>query len=199
MQVVEVRVWDPFIRIAHWSLAAIILIDWFTDEPRWMHVWLGYLALALVVLRVIWGFVGSEHARFSNFVTGPKLVFDYLAGLIRFSSRRYLGHSPAGGAMILALLIMIAATAVTGMVNLAQDQGTGPLASVVSKVERPPRVPGQRRPQLLSKQVHEAVANITLVLVVFHVGGVILASLAHRENLIWAMITGRKRAPTDQS
>jgi cytochrome b len=85
MEVVEVRVWDPFIRVAHWLLAAIVLIDWFTDEPRWMHVWLGYLALALVVLRVVWGFVGSEHARFSNFLAGPRLVFDYLAGLIRFS------------------------------------------------------------------------------------------------------------------
>lgn len=196
MQVLEVRVWDPFIRSAHWLLAAIILIDWVTDEPRWMHVWLGYLALALVVLRVIWGFVGTEYARFSNFVAGPRLVFDYLAGLVRFSSPRYLGHSPAGGAMIIALLLMIAVTAITGMVNLAQDEGTGPLASMVSKVERPPRVLGQRRPQLMSKQVHEAVANITLVLVVFHIGGVILASFAHRENLVWAMITGRKRAKT---
>jgi cytochrome b len=197
MQVVEIRVWDPFIRTAHWLLAAIVLFDWFTDEPRWVHVWLGYGALALVVLRVIWGFIGSEHARFANFVVGPKLVFDYLAGLIRFSSRRYLGHSPAGGAMIIALLVMIALTSVTGLVNLAQDEGTGPLASVVSKVERPPRVPGQRRPQLLSKQVHEAMANITLLLVVFHVGGVILASFAHRENLVWAMITGCKRAEPD--
>jgi cytochrome b len=201
MQAVEVRVWDPFVRTCHWLLAAVVLIDWATDEPRWMHVWLGYVALVLIVLRVGWGFVGSEHARFVNFVAGPRLVFDYLAGLIRFSSRRYLGHSPAGGAMIVALLLMIAATSVSGLVNLAQDEGTGPLASVVSKVERPPRVPGQRRPQLVSKQVHETLANITLVLVVLHVCGVILASFAHRENLVLAMITGRKRPegsePTD--
>jgi cytochrome b len=122
------------------------------------------------------------------------MVFDYLAGLIRFSSRRYLGHSPAGGAMIIVLLLMIAATAVTGMVNLAQDQGEGPLAGVIGKVERPARIPGQRRPQLISRQVHEMAANITLVLVILHVGGVVLASFAHRENLLRAMITGRKRA-----
>jgi cytochrome b len=196
MQALEVRIWDPFVRISHWLLAAVVLIDWATDEPRWMHVWLGYLAVVLIVLRVFWGFVGSEHARFVNFIAGPRLVFDYLAGLIRFSSRRYLGHSPAGGAMVVALLLLIAATTVTGIVNLAQDEGTGPLASVVSKVERPPRVPGQRRPQLASKQGHETLANITLVLVVFHVGGVILASFAHRENLVLAMITGRKRPET---
>ncbi len=190
----EVRVWDPFIRTFHWLLAAVVLIDWITDEPRWMHVWLGYLAAVLVVLRVVWGFIGPEPARFASFVRGPTEVLSYLGGLVRFSSRRYLGHSPAGGAMVVALLLMVAATVATGFVNLAQDEGAGPLAGVIAKVERPPRVPGQRRPPLLSKQVHETVANITLVLVVLHLGGVALASVAHRENLVAAMFTGRKRA-----
>jgi len=194
MQAVEIRVWDPFVRVCHWLLATVILVDWFTDEPRWMHVWLGYIAAALVLLRVIWGFIGSENARFTSFVRGPRSVFDYLAGLIRLSSRRYLGHSPAGGAMIVALLIMVAATTVTGVVNLAQDEGKGPLAGVIAKVERPARIPGQRRPPLVIKQVHEMLANVTLVLVILHVCGVALASFAHRENLVRAMITGRKRA-----
>jgi cytochrome b len=199
MQVMEVRVWDPVVRAVHWVLAAAVIVDWFTDEPLWMHTWLGYLALALVVLRIVWGFVGPEHARFVSFVRGPQLVFDYLAGLVRFSSQRYLGHSPAGGAMIVALLIMIAATAGTGMANLAADRGEGPLASVIAKVERPPRVPGQRRPPLLMKQVHETVANITIALVVLHVLGVALASFAHRESLVRAMITGRKRAEAGEA
>ncbi len=190
----EVRVWDPLIRVSHWLLAAAVLVDWLTDEPRWMHVWLGYLAGALVILRVVWGFVGPDNARFVTFVTGPHAVFDYLAGLMRFSSKRYLGHSPAGGAMIVALLIMTAATVVTGMANLAADQGTGPLSGVIARVERAPRVPGQRRPQLVMKQVHETVANVTLVFVVLHVLGVGLASFAHRENLVTSMFTGRKRA-----
>ena len=152
---------------------------------------------ALVVLRIVWGFVGPENARFVSFVHGPRMVFDYLTGLIRFSSKRYLGHSPAGGAMIVALLIMVAATAVTGMANLASDRGEGPMAGVIAKVERPPRISGQRRPPLLMKQVHETVANVTLVLVVLHVFGVALASYAHRENLVRAMITGKKRAAQD--
>jgi cytochrome b len=179
--------------MVHWLLATAVLVDWFTDEPRWMHVWLGYVTAVLVVLRVLWGFFGPEYARFTSFVRGPRLIIDYLAGLIRLSSKRYLGHSPAGGAMIVALLFMIAATSLTGFANLAQDQGEGPFAGFIAKVERPARLPGQRRPQLISKQVHEAVANITLVLVVLHVLGVGLASFAHRENLVRAMITGRKR------
>jgi cytochrome b len=174
-------------------MAAAVVIDWITDEPRWLHVWLGYLVTALVVLRVPWGFLGPERARFADFVTGPRAVIDYLAGLVRFKSRRYLGHSPAGGAMVIALLITVSATAGTGIINLAQDEGAGPLATVVAKVERPPRVPGQRRPPLLIKQVHETLANVTLALIILHVCGVALASFAHKENLVAAMITGRKR------
>jgi cytochrome b len=194
MPSVQVPVWDRFVRVFHWSLAATVLIDWLTDEPLWMHSWLGYFVALLVILRVGWGFVGPENARFRNFVYCPITVFNYLKELIRFSGKRYLGHSPAGGAMVVALLVMVAATAITGMANLAADRGTGPLAGVVAKVERPARVPGQRRPPLLMKQVHENVANITLVLVLLHVCGVALASFAHRENLVAAMITGRKRA-----
>jgi cytochrome b len=192
-QVTQLSVWDPLIRIIHWLLAAAVFVDWFTDEPLWMHTWVGYFALTLVALRVAWGFVGPENARFASFVCGPRSVFDYLSGLVRFSSKRYLGHSPAGGAMIVALMIMIAATAGTGMANLAADRGEGPLASVIAKVERPPRVQGQRRPPLLMKQVHETVANVTLIFVLLHVLGVVLASFAHRENLVLAMLTGRKR------
>lgn len=95
--------------------------------------------------------------------------------------------------MILALLFMVAATAVTGMVSLAQDEAKGPLAGMVAKIERPARISGQRRPPLVSKQVHETVANITLILVVLHVCGVALASFAHKENLVEAMITGKKK------
>ena len=190
MQTTEVRVWDAIVRIIHWLLAATVLIAWMFDEPLWMHTWLGYTAAMLVVTRVFWGFVGPEHARFVNFVRGPRIVIGYLAGLIRFSSPRYLVHSPAGGAMIIALLVMIAVTTGTGMANLAAEKGEGPLASVIAKVEPQP---GQRHPQLFIREVHETAANITLALVVLHVCGVLLASFAHRENLVLAMFTGRKR------
>ena len=187
MQTIELRVWDPIVRIIHWALAATVLIAWMFDEPLWMHTWLGYAAAMLVVMRILWGFVGPEHARFVNFVRGPRIVIGYLAGLIRFSSRRYLGHSPAGGAMIIALLVMIVVTTGTGMANFAAERGEGPLASVIAKVEPQP---GQRHPQLFIREVHETAANITLALVVLHICGVLLASFAHRENLVLAMFTG---------
>ncbi len=105
---------------------------------------------------------------------------------------------PAGGAMILALLFMVAVTAITGMANLAADRGEGPLAGMISKVERS-TVPGarggkERHEELFIEEVHETAANVTLVLVLLHIAGVAFASLAHRENLVRAMITGRKRA-----
>lgn len=198
MQAGEIRVWDPFVRMCHWLLAATVIVAWFTDEPLWLHTWLGYIAAAVVFLRVVWGFIGPQEARFVNFVRGPRLVLQYLIDLMRFSSKRYLGHSPAGGAMILALLFMVAVTAITGMANLAADRGEGPLAGMISKVERS-TVPGarggkERHEELFIEEVHETAANVTLVLVLLHIAGVAFASLAHRENLVRAMITGRKRA-----
>lgn len=198
MQIADAPVWDLFVRVCHWLLASAVIVAWFADEPLWLHTWLGYIAAALVILRVVWGFVGSQYARFANFVRGPRTVFGYLADLIRFSAKRYLGHSPAGGAMIVALLFMVAVTAGTGMANLAADRGEGPLAVFITKVERP-SVPVERNgdarhQELFIKEVHETAANITLVLVLLHIAGVAIASFAHRENLVRAMITGRKRA-----
>ncbi|MFC1457138.1 cytochrome b/b6 domain-containing protein [Microvirga arabica] len=136
---------------------------------------------------------GPENARIASVVRGPQAIIDYLAGLVRFSSRRYLGHSPAGGAMVVALLIMIAATAGSGMASLAAMEGRGPLSAVIER-EPPPRALGQRRPPPLIRGIHQVLGNATLALVVLHVAGVVLASCAHRENLMAAMITGRKRS-----
>jgi cytochrome b len=197
MQATEIAVWDPFVRTFHWLLAALVIVAWFTDEPLWLHTWLGYTAGALVVLRVIWGFIGSREARFASFVRGPRVILQDLVDLIRLSSKRYLGHSPAGGAMILALLFMVAVTAITGMVNLAAERGEGPLAGFVAKLEQSSptgeRDEAERHQETFLKEVHETAANITLVLVVLHLAGVGWASFAHRENLVRAMITGRKK------
>ena len=191
MQTTEIKVWDPLVRVGHWLLATVVIIAWFVDEPLWLHTWLGYIAIALVLVRIVWGFIGPDYARFASFVRGPRLTFGYFSDLIRFSSKRYLGHSPAGAVMIIALLVMVAVTAVTGMASLAATRGEGPLAGVITKIERANTEEDQ---ELLIEEVHETAANVTMVLVLLHFAGVALASFAHRENLVAAMITGRKRA-----
>ena len=191
MQTTEIKVWDPLVRVGHWLLATVVIIAWFVDEPLWLHTWLGYIAIALVLVRIVWGFIGPDYARFASFVRGPRLTFGYFSDLIRFSSKRYLGHSPAGAVMIIALLVMVAVTAVTGMASLAATRGEGPLAGVITKVERATTEEDQ---ELLIEEIHETAANVTMVLVLLHIAGVALASFAHRENLVAAMITGRKRA-----
>ncbi len=169
-----------------------------------------------MVIRGLWGFIGPQRARFSDFVYSPRTVLAYLADLVRLHAVRYVGHSPAGGAMVIALLFMLAATVATGVMTLGADKHTGPLASFY-RVETQPGAEssarksgantalraggdenGSRRPapsdESALSELHEVLANITLILIGFHVAGVALASIVHRENLVLAMITGRKRA-----
>lgn len=191
----EIKVWDAFIRAAHWLLVVGFAVAYLSEgDPMWLHSWAGYLIAGTVLLRVVWGFIGPEHARFASFVKTPAAVFAYLGDLIRFRSKRYVGHSPAGGAMTLALLVLLGATAAFGMADLALTKGLGPLSfwlqpseAVMAAAAAGERIRGP------FKEVHEMLANITLALVILHLAGVALASLAHRENLPRAMVTGRKR------
>lgn len=215
----RVKVWDPFVRISHWTLAVAFLVAYATEDD-WLtaHAWFGYLAGAVVASRVLWGLVGPRHARFSDFVHPPRAVRDYLADLARFRARRYLGHSPAGGAMAVALWLGVTASVMSGLAAYAY-QGRGPLAPYfgpasqispahVSAASMPvapayangeERKSGEKKPRKSPvakawKKIHEALATLTLGLVVVHVAGVLWASLAHRENLTRGMIDGRKRA-----
>ena len=110
-----IRVWDPFVRAFHWALAASFAVAWLSSE-NWdsLHDAAGYAAGALVALRVVWGFVGPRYARFAQFVRSPDTVIAYLRAIKDGSERSYIGHNPAGGAMIVVLLVVMAATAVSG-------------------------------------------------------------------------------------
>lgn len=197
-----VRVWDPLIRIGHWVLVAGFATALLTEgEPQWLHSYAGYAIAAVVALRLVWGCVGTRHARFSGFVTGPGRVIGYLRGLFTGRAERHLGHSPAGGAMTVALLFALAVTALSGMATLAMQEGEGPLAGLIA-AQGPPSlaIDEDERDEHGAggeafEEIHEIAANAALLLVVLHVAGVITASFAHRENLLRAMITGHKRAP----
>jgi cytochrome b len=164
-----VLVWDPVVRIFHWSLVLAYAFAYFTEEDLMgLHRWAGYVAGGLIAVRLVWGLVGPRYARFADFVYRPAAVWAYFTDLLRFRGKRYLGHSPAGGAMIIALLVMLGAAVGTG---IAADENR----------------------DSVFEGLHAFFGNASMIFVVLHVLGVALASLAHRENLVRAMVTGRKR------
>lgn len=208
-----VAVWDPFVRIGHWLLAGLFATAYLTEgEPLWLHSWSGYAIAALVVARVVWGVVGPTHARFTDFIAGPAVVLADLTALARGRAQRHLGHTPAGGWAIVVLLVLLAGTTLSGMANLAWQKGTGPLSPFVGRGvpvkialmaparadddddEDEERHEGRRGKKGPFQEVHELLANLTLAMVLIHVTGVIVVTLATGENLIGAMISGKKRA-----
>jgi cytochrome b len=182
----QIRVWDPLVRGFHWSLVASFGIAYLVGDDRlWLHVNAGYLVLGLVGFRLAWGLVGTRHAKFSDFVRGPATVIAYLGKMIVFRAERHIGHNPAGGAMVVALLLSLSATTLSGLVVYGHQEFMGPLAGLVSAL--PNGVGGVLRAS------HEMFANITVVLAIVHVAGVLIASLQHGENLVHSMLTGSKR------
>jgi len=182
----EVRVWDPFVRIFHWSLVLTFTIAWLSgDELEVLHINAGYAVLGLVLLRIVWGFVGTHHARFRDFIYPPAEVKGFLKDTVMQRARRYLGHNPAGGMMIILMLVSLVITTVTGIAYYGIEDGAGPLAMLAGIPET-----GEE----MLEEVHEFFANLMVLLVVVHVIGVVIESQFHHESLIRAMLTGRKRA-----
>lgn len=199
-----VRVWDLIVRLGHWILAIGFLIAWLSaEEWETVHVWSGYVIGVVIAIRLLWGIVGSRHARFTDFVRGPRAVFGYLRELVRGDAPRYLGHNPAGGAMAVALLLALSVTAGSGMMLYAIEENAGPLAAYVdsprdlnaaNRERREHRDDeGESAPEERWEDIHEIAATATLWLIGLHILGVLASSLAHRENLPLGMITGRKR------
>jgi cytochrome b len=180
----QIYVWDPFVRLFHWSLVVAFTVAYLTEDDLLnVHVWAGYLVGGLVVARVTWGFVGPAHARFADFLCSPADTLRYVRDLVLFRAKRHLGHSPGGGAMVVLLLLFLGATVVSGLVVYGGEQQAGPLAGMFTKDT------GEK-----VEEVHELLANITLALVLAHIAAVVLASFVHGENLVRAMFTGYKRS-----
>ena len=181
-------VWDLSVRIFHWSLVAAVSVALVTGLvlPRnWiaLHLAGGTLAIALVAARVAWGFLGPTYARFSAFVRAPREVLHHLRESADGHARRHRGHNPLGGIMIVGLMATVAALAVTGTIALGGALKSGPLAFVTTNAA------GEA-----FGAIHEVLANVLLVLIGLHVAGAIYESLRSRENLVAAMIDGRKEA-----
>ena len=182
----QVRVWDPLVRVFHWSLVAAFATAYIVeDDLLGVHVLAGYLVLGLIAVRLVWGLIGTRHARFTDFVRGPRQVMAYIGDALRLRAPRHLGHNPAGGAMVVALLVLVSATGLAGLALYGAQELSGPLAPLM----------GGLSPAWGStlEEVHEVLASLTLAFIAAHVAGVMFSSLAHRENLVRAMVTGRKR------
>lgn len=178
-------IWDLPVRLFHWSLAGFFLFAyWIGSDWPAMHTHAGYTVALLVAFRVFWGFAGSTHARFADFVAPPTQMLRCLGALIRGRPEMHRGHDPAGAAMILALLTSLTVTALSGL-SLYAMEGRGPLAGTAIAA-------WPDRPML---DVHHLGADLTLALAVIHVLGVLITSALSGTNLVRAMITGRKPLP----
>lgn len=191
-----IPVWDIATRVFHWTLAVAFFIAYLTeDDLELLHTYAGYTIIGLLVFRLVWGLVGPRYARFGNIVYRPAEIRAYLAGLLSGHPRRYIGHNPAGGLMVIALLCSLSMTCYTGLEAYA-DEGKGPLASNSLHIVAPAHADGngdhERDGDEFWEEVHEVFASLTLTLVVIHIVAVLLMSLVHKENLVRAMISGRK-------
>lgn len=167
-----IRVWDPLVRVFHWSLVGAMAYEFLFEPGTFTHNAVGYAVLGLIAIRILWGLIGTRHARFRDFVTSPAATFNYVVQIVMGHPRRYIGHNPAGAMMVLVLMLAVTATAASGWA-MTTDALWG---------------------SEWIEELHEVLAYGTLVLIALHVLGVIAASWQHGENLVKAMVTGRKRA-----
>lgn len=170
----RILVWDWPVRLGHWSMVVAFVTAWLTSESeslRLVHALAGGALVAIIAFRVIWGVIGTRHARFASFVRGPGAVAGYVRSLIGRAPQQHAGHNPAGGWAIVALLALGAISGLTGWL-VYNDLGGH-----------------------LFEELHEGAASFMLGVVLIHVAGVVFSSLRHRENLVRAMVSGYKQGP----
>jgi cytochrome b len=169
----KVLIWDLPVRLIHWLLVICFFGAYITaeiDELKIIHFTLGYTLAALIVIRIAWGFIGTTHAKFSNFIRHPKAAISYLRSMIGREHPTDVGHNPAGALAIVALLSLGLLVSLTGWLTLHEMVGEW------------------------AEEVHEVLANFMLVIVVVHIVAVVGGSFLQKENLVKAMITGKKTA-----
>jgi cytochrome b len=187
----RMKVWDLPVRLFHWALVVLIFSAWATqewDHMNW-HVWVGYSILTLLLFRLVWGFIGSDTARFARFLRSPVAALRHLAHLPRREADREIGHNAAGGWMVLVMLGLIFVQAGTGLFANDLDDGgdtEGPLMHLV----------GKDRSNWLS-HIHAVNFNLIEWVIVLHVLAIVLYAVLKRHDLVRPMVTGTKLMPTD--
>ena len=180
-----VKVWDPLVRLFHWVLVSAFFIAFITEEDFLnIHTISGYIILALICFRLVWGLFGTRYARFANFIYSPGKVKQFIKDTFSLKAKRYIGHNPAGGVMIILLIVSLLMCTISGIAVYGVEEQAGPMAlwfvnsySLWGK---------------LLEEIHEFFANFIVFLIFVHLLGVIVESVIHKENLVKSMITGWK-------
>jgi cytochrome b len=165
-----IRVWDPLVRLLHWMLVICVLSNLLNESGESIHRWLGYTASGVVLVRFVWGFVGTQYARFSDWFPTPSRLLPYLRTLLRNEAPRHIGHNPAGAVMMLALMALVLSLGATGYL-MTTDAFFG---------------------EEWLEDIHEGLSNILIVSVVLHVGAALFEGWKHQENLVASMVHGKK-------
>lgn len=184
--IAQIRVWDVPVRLFHWLLVIGFALAYLTAEVHLpvIHIWLGYALIALLLFRVFWGFAGTPYARFSSFIFSVPETLAYIRSLRGGQPLHYYGHNPAGALMVFALLAVLTAIFITGLLALAAVDYAGPLLFLANTVSDDSAY--------LFRNAHDWLVNVALLLIPLHLLGVVSGSLYHKENLVRAMVTGMK-------
>ncbi len=187
---ISAPVWDGFVRVFHWALVTLFVVSVITGKVggnavQW-HMWSGYAILALVLFRILWGFVGGEYARYGSFLAGPGRTLGYAKGMLGKTHEYVVGHNPLGGWMVLALLLLLATQAVLGLFSNDEIATTGPLARYISD---------EASIKLMGR--HRLIGDLLLILAGVHIAAVLFHLFVKKENLVRAMLHGRKDLPPE--
>lgn len=181
----HIKVWDPLVRIFHWSLATCFLIAYLLEDERLnLHVLAGSTLFGLVIFRLVWGVIGTRHSRFADFACSFREVKAHLSDLVHLRPAYHPGHTPAGSVMIILLLAGLLVLSLSGVMLYGMEDGSPRLGGLVAGMDL--------KTALLVEDVHDLTADLLALLVLFHVAGVLAESLLQRQNLVRSMITGYK-------
>jgi cytochrome b len=190
MSKTSIRVWDLPTRVFHWLLAISVLVAYITSGERGtafvIHVGAGHLILLLLLFRLLWGFIGSPHSRFADFLYSWRSIRNYLVDIARLRPTHFVGHNPLGGLMVLAMFLLLLAIILTGLSSAAARgyQAGSPLIAAMGNGSRS------------WGEIHQTLGTLIMILAGVHVAAVLGHWLFARENLVRAMVTGRKRILT---
>lgn len=179
-------IWDLPTRVFHWTLVAVLFTSWLSARMDWMrvHVCCGYTVLTLLLFRIVWGFIGSDTARFSRFLKTPFAAVRHLLHLARREPDTEVGHNAAGGWMVIVMLAILVVQVSTGLCANDDVLTEGPLARIV----------GKERSDWLT-HIHSVNFTLIEIVVAAHVLAIVTYRLLKGHNLLWPMITGKKRLP----